>query len=447
MPIPHKNSQENTQEEKIEPPKNKKIKLKPSKDPEDKYKEKNINENEDLILDQALEDIYDFGNENNSENQNKNKQKNISLGIYRKIAFTFIFLTIALLAVISYFALVKVQISVTPAKEEFNSNLIFDLYDEEKIPADASAMKGVVKEIEISDEQIYFATGKKILSQNIVGKVTLINKYNKSQPLVASTRLLSPDNKLYRLKQTVEVPAGASVEAEVYADKVSPEMAIGPTHFTIPGLWSGIQDKIYAESEADFTYKEDAELFILDSDIENALSAEKTALSAKAVKEIDDEYGKYSNLIYQINPESVILNTEAKSGDKKGEFKVSGKAKVLVVAFDSDKLFELAKSKIGETVPVNKKLIGLDKESFGYNLDNYSLEDGKASISTKFKGLITFNDQSNILEKEKLLGLTKAQIEDYLSSRPDIESFEVKFYPPFIKKVSHLADRIIIEIK
>jgi hypothetical protein len=59
---------------------------------------------------------------------------------------------------------------------------------------------------------------------------------------------------LFRLKQPVDVPANGQVTDEIYTDNTSQDMSIGQTSFTIPGLWSGLQDKIYAQSNAAFTY-------------------------------------------------------------------------------------------------------------------------------------------------------------------------------------------------
>ena len=400
----------------------------------------------------SLDDIYDFkeeGVESEKETSKKEFEKapKIHLNLYRKIAFTFIILTVGLLLAIFYFAFIKVTIYLTPAQETFNNNIVIDVYDIDKYKniEQEHGASGVIKNFEIEASENYPATGKKIIDEEITGKVSIINKYTKNQPLVATTRLLSPEGKLYRIKETVNVPVGGSVEVEIYADKLDPEMAIGPTHFTIPGLWSGIQDKIYAQSAEAFQYKENADKFILEADIENAMINLKQEIAAKAKKEINEMYANYDNIIYEINEDSIEKTIQAKVGEKKNQFLATAKAIASVIAFNKNTVNEFAYAKMLQDIPDDKKLIKINQESFKYNLNNYNTKENTASVGVSFSAEVSLsNEIGAILEKEKLLGLSKTQVEQYLSGRGDIENFRVEFFPSFIQKVPKLIDRIII---
>lgn len=94
-------------------------------------------------------------------------------------------------------------------------------------------------------------------SQKARGFVTIYNYYNKPQPLVTSTRLLSPSGLTFRIDENINVPSSSVVNGEVVpgeirvsitADKIGPEYRIEPSKFSIPGLWVDLQDKIYGES-------------------------------------------------------------------------------------------------------------------------------------------------------------------------------------------------------
>lgn len=80
------------------------------------------------------------------------------------------------------------------------------------------------------------------------GVVTLSNRTASDQPLVATTRLLSDEGVLFRLRDATEIPAGGSVDATVYADEAGSAGNVGPSHFTIPGLPTSLQDDIDAAS-------------------------------------------------------------------------------------------------------------------------------------------------------------------------------------------------------
>ena len=61
-------------------------------------------------------------------------------------------------------------------------------------------ISGSVHELNLEITKTYRTTGEEYIGEEISGKVFLINNYTKDQPLVATTRLLTADNKLYRLK-------------------------------------------------------------------------------------------------------------------------------------------------------------------------------------------------------------------------------------------------------
>lgn len=90
------------------------------------------------------------------------------------------------------------------------------------------------------------------------GTVIITNNFSSAaQPLVATTRLLSAEGKLFRLVEGVTVPGRREgengepgvVEASVVADQSGSDFNIAPTTFTIPGFQGGPKfEKITARS-------------------------------------------------------------------------------------------------------------------------------------------------------------------------------------------------------
>ena len=386
---------------------------------------------------------------NNYDNHMENipQTSGRSVKLYRKIAVSFIFLTLILLAVIFYFSFVKVTIILEPNQERISSNFIFDVNNGEVENSTNSSVNGVVEAMAIEDEGTYPSNGETTIGEEVTGKVKIINNYTKNQPLVATTRLLTPDNKLYRIEKTVNVPAGGSVEVDVYADKPSKEMAIGPSKFTIPGLWAGLQDKIYAESYEDFEYAQKIEKYVIQSDIDDAIFDLKKRLVEKAKSEVNEKFNEYDQVLFEIDDSSIVSDTDTEVGDEVGEFDVSVRASVLVVAFDEEKLVNLAEQKFILALPENREIVDFNKEDITYTLNNYDKENESASINATFEGMAGVKDGSKIIEIDKILGLNEKQLEAYLSSLPEVSSFEVRFFPSFVKKVPKLVDRIEIEIK
>jgi len=262
--------------------------------------------------------------------------------------------------------------------------------------------------------------------------------------LVATTRLLTADNKLYRLKKSVIVPAGGEVEAEIYADKISAEMAIEPTRFTIPGLWAGMQDKIYAESRKPFTYQQKVEKYVRASDVQLANQEANTLLLERA-KEFKPLRSQDGTLYKVIDPVETVLS--AKVGDKAEEFSMTTKAKVVVVSFSQEEVSRLAVAKLNILVPDDKELADFKADNLSYSLENYDEETQVATIKTSFSGLMILKSNAEVIERERLVNLNADQISTYLNEYPEIGNYELEFYPSFIKKAPHLVDRIQIKIK
>lgn len=379
-------------------------------------------------------------------------RNNRSVNIYRRIAYFFIFLVFILLVTSAYFLLTKVTIILVPDQERMSNNLIFDVQDNDSnASVSHTNVVGVVKTIKVKYEKSYPASGSEVIGKEAVGKVTLFNSYSKNQMLVATTRLMSAGGDLFRLKNTVNVPAGGEVEAEIYADVPSPEMAIGPTKFNIPGLWAGLQDKIYAESTEKVVYQQKIKKHITQDDIDNGIRDMRQQLLIKAKEEINKSYSDYDEIIYNIDDDSISSSIDAEVGDELDEATINMSADVIVVAFNADESSKLAELKLVSSLPDNKELISFDKENIIYSLNNYDSADGVATINATFEGKVSLKENSTVIDKEKIIGLNQKQLEAFLGDMPDISGFDIKFYPAFLpeflKKVPRLPERIEVKVK
>ena len=406
-------------------------------------------------MSQSKKEIYDFNDEEwqdeeilDVEDVKKSKGGRRSLGIYRKIAVSFVLATLLLFGFIAFLYMVKVTITITPNKEKINTNVILDVLDTEKFSElkNENSIFGVVKEFEIEHSRDFETTGKRVIDDEITGEVEVVNNYTKTQPLVASTRLLTPDNKLFRIKETVSVPAGKSVMVEVYTDKPSKEFAVEPTTFVIPGLWSGIQDKIFARNDKAFIYQENAKRFVTNADILDAKEMVKEEILAKAEKEVGAMYSEYDKFIYKLSDDiNETINVNAL--DETDTFGVKMTAKVSIVAFNNEPIEELAQTKISNELADGAKLVQIFEKSIEHHLDNYSTETGIASVNSFFSGNVAYNKEGTLFEKEKILGLTKKQLEEYLKGLPSIKNYTIRFQPGFIERVPNVIDRIEILVK
>jgi len=410
-------------------------------------------ENEEETFDAELEEQAqheirypedDTSVESDSLSYNDNLGRSVSL--YRKIAYFFIFLVAALLVFIFFFSVVKTTIVLIPDQERIQNNVIFDIYDKDNSGAGEATIKGLVRKLELEKSKVYPATGTRVIGQEAVGEVTIYNNYSRNQPLVATTRLLSTNDELFRIKKTVNVPAGGSVDVEIYADDPSPEMAIEPTRFTIPGLWAGLQDKIYAESKEATVYKKKTNKRITREDIDNGIRELKQKLLDEAKLELGEAYNDYTEVIYNIDENSVKTEVDGEVDEEKDEFEITVRAAIVAIAFNGDQAVSLAKQKFDTSISENKELLNFN-EDIDYSLDNYNVKQGVATINASFEGRVSLKENSEIINKDKIVGLKESQLKVYLDSLPGIAGYEIDFYPSFIRKVPKLVDRIIVKIE
>lgn len=86
------------------------------------------------------------------------------------------------------------------------------------------------------------------------GKITINNAQAAPQTLIKNTRFETPAGLIFRIHDSVSIPAGGSIVATVYADVGGADYNIGATTFTVPGLkGSSAFDQVTAKSDAAMT--------------------------------------------------------------------------------------------------------------------------------------------------------------------------------------------------
>jgi len=377
-----------------------------------------------------------------------NFKSNESKNIYKKIAVSFIVLTLILVAAVLYFGFSKLTIVIIPSQEKItNASTIEIVNQASNSTLTLNQAYGIVKEMPVEQTKEFVASGKEILGEEVVGKVIIFNNYTKNQPLVATTRLLTNDNKLFRLKNTVNVPAGGKIEAEVYADIAKPEMAIGPSKFILPGLWAGIQDKIYAESKEAMKYSQKTKYKITQSDIDNAVSQLKNDLLANAEKQAGQTYKDYTKALFKVDNNSVVQEVSGKVGEEKEKFSIKVKVMVAVVAFNDDEIYNQIKAKLTEELADDKEISKFDKQDVIYTLVSFDIAQTTAIVSVDSTAQASLKDSAKIIKKNNLTGLNFEQLKTYLNGLPEVAGYQINFSPSFIKKAPDLVDRIEVKIK
>jgi hypothetical protein len=181
------------------------------------------------------------------------------------------------------------------------------------------------------------AQAEQQVEERASGKITVYNAYSAAvQRLIKNTRFQSEGGKIFRIRESIEVPGKKSdtepgtIEVAVYAEEPGADYNIDPSNFTIPGFAKLPQEgKVYAKSTAAMsggfagtrrTVEESARQAAL-KELEQQLRDE---LLAAAFESKDKPQGYYlfkEAVFFEFNP----LPDEEVSGQDQVTLKLTGK--------------------------------------------------------------------------------------------------------------------------
>ena len=372
------------------------------------------------------------------------KQRPPAVKLYRRIAFSSVILTVLTIALVAYLSFVKAHIKIYAASKGVNTDFVVDIV---KVSTAANQVEGklIEKSYEKTEEFTPSAEGTTVPGK-AGGEVILYNKYSQDQPLVATTRLLSTDGKLFRLNDSVTVPAGGEVKAMVSADEEGKDFEIGPGRFTIPGLWSGLQDQIYAESKSAMTGGEVTVIAVSEEDLDNA----ETALSEQMYEQIKAEMldenvdPRFSRSAFTYIVEEKVSDTEP--GEEKDKFTIKLVINVIGAFFNDQQMDDVIRAKLDESLGKDYLVGDISNENTMYSVNDYDMESGIANVLVEAEAEAMLRETSRVLDKQKITGLSVKDAEAYLIGSPLIEKVEITTRPFWIGRLPNLEDHIDYEI-
>ncbi len=362
--------------------------------------------------------------------------------VNRQITVGFVLVTITLIIIIAYFSLSKAIIYITPSLYPIEVTTELQILPEVTSTLTSSnILPGIVTSTILSSQKEFFPTEKTITQEKASGIVTIINNYSRNQTLVATTRLLSPKNLLYRTTETVVVPAGGRVNVLIVADQPGDEYETDSSNFIIPGLWEGIQDKIYAVTDKKISKQTITSLAITPQDLEKAKDELITNIDKRAKQEIinRDDYFTTTNITL------ISTSTTHPVGAEVDSYEMKITAKVDIVSFNKVDLENLAVNNLKNSLPEKQSYLNHDSDSLTYSVIDYSLNPPSANIKVSIKGTATA-DILDDFTKNDILGFSEQDILDYFKNKFDITNIQVNFFPSWVKSVPPLEDHVEIKI-
>lgn len=368
--------------------------------------------------------------------------------LLKKISVTFVALTILLILIIVYFSFSKATIIITSNFEKVKTD--FTVLAKETLEPQNLNMIPTNFFESIKEEQDVFLAQETnaTIEARATGVATIFNQTSINRRLIATTRLLSPDNILYRLKENVFIPAKGKIEIEIYADQLGKKNEIlKETHFIIPGLPKQTQNEVYAKNDKPIIISSKKIRIVTEKNIKDAMNELKEKILKKIQKEIDEsfEFEKNHSIPSLFVSEIIEIKKDAEIGEQKDEFNLGIKLKITSIKFDEKKLLEMAKAKLLEKISSYQELTN-PLQNFTYLIEKYDSKTKSAIIKVHLEGMPTLNSKSEILNKNKLIGLKKKELKEYFSQFNEIQKAEIKFSPFWIKKIPKIKEHVEIII-
>jgi len=370
-----------------------------------------------------------------------------------------LFLSILILAgIFSYFQLPtnrwvgEARIEIWPVAEvlNFKEDLTVKVALEESDPAlwvKAGAIPGKFLEEEQTLSQQFPTTGKLLKEVKAEGTIRVYNNYRESIGLVANTRFLSAEGKLFHSKERIYIPSKGFREVKVQAAEPGPDYNIKPSTFSIPGLvgypsYTSVYGKSFSLMTGGFRGEVPQ---VLQNDLDQAknILVEKLKKAGREVL-VSQAEPNFILLDQALKQEVLEASSIAQAGAELEQFIFQVKLKSKALVFAKNQLENFAKEFILGQIPASKKLDGKSLK-INYSPKSVDFQTGKILLSLEFSAKIYSDINFKDLKKE-LRGKSEDRVKTILAKKPEISKAEVKFWPFWVKKIPENIEKIKIEL-
>lgn len=358
--------------------------------------------------------------------------------------------------VTSYFSRVQITINFNKTPWIYEKSFLADKAVS-KIIADKNILQAeVFVPPQKNIVEIFKASSIKTVSAKASGKITIYNAYSSvPQSLVATTRFVAPDGKVFRLNQKVTVPGAlikngkitpSSIMADISADQAGPDYNVGPIpKLTIPGFkgspkYDGFYGEITGSLSGGFIGQRGVPT---PDDISGAKDKVTNDLrAALSSSSILINYPPGFKILDGAIQLAVTKLTVGENTEDKSNFTVFGEASVKAIGFrESDLksfLLLLAKKDNPDTV--------FDKLELTYGDVSPDFKNEKLSFSLKAQGVLKPDFPTSDF-RGKILSRSIGDVRSLVSGIGGLSSAKVSVWPFWLreapadpKKVDIFAD-------
>lgn len=366
------------------------------------------------------------------------------------------------LAIFCYFTLVEAEINLWLGTEISALQLKITADQEAR---EVSVLENVIPARILQKEKTvtesFQSSGQILKETKAEGTIRVYNDYSTSpQVLVATTRFVSADGKVFRTPIAVTVPGGkyeegkfvsGEIDIKVIADQPGLAYNIGPSTFSIPGFaGTDRYTKFYAKSFQTMQGGSQEEAFKVTKE---DLAQAETLLTNQAKKECQElllgeiqSVGLYANSDYSSDfPTEIIEKFSLNSpGEEIAEFKFQVKANCQALVFYEQDLEDFALAALAFQVLQGKKVFQ-ESLQIKHSSESVDLSAGQMLVSLDFSAKIYSEIDAYSLTRA-VLGKSLFEAKFLLESQPEIRKAVISFWPFWVKKVPEDSNKVKVNI-
>ncbi|MDP2820823.1 MAG: hypothetical protein Q8O39_01285 [bacterium] len=382
----------------------------------------------------------------------------ISLGInLKKIIFLAVLLGIASVS-FAYAFNVKLNIQLTPIKEDF---LI-----EEKATIEKSAQASDIENLKLSSKpievetiksELYQSAGNKISETKATGIIRVYNNYSETpQALVATTRFLSSDGKLFRTTKKVSIPGAEYkngkltsnyAEVTVEAAEAGEEYNIEPATFSIPGFAGTAKyTGFYGKSLNKMTGGSRKTIkFVSKNDISKAKNSLEKLVFEEGLKDLQKQVPDGYEIIQGSLEQEIIKDqSNVNEGLEADNFSLKFKAKSKALIISKEELNNLGKKLAFKRLSQDKE-INPSSLAVNYGISDFDSGKEKIEINLEIKGeSFTKINTDALFEEIKTQRLSS--LEQILNEKNNFAGIKFEKTPFWLSRVPLDKGKVKIEV-
>ncbi len=412
---------------------------------------KAISELEELVRSKDEPEIF----QEQEEKPKKKKKKSTKI-----LTWTVILFLAAFFIYWAFYIAPSAIINIFTKKVDWNTQITLTVNKSINQP-DVSSLQipGEILNVPVNAALQFTPTGKKYLERKASGTATIFNAFSSApQVLVATTRLQTPDGKIYRLVNKVTVP-GAIVSGgkitpsslpnvQIVADKAGPDYNSGAIEkLTIPGFsgtprFQGFYASIPSGVSGGFIgnglYPTDSDVAKAKSQIQSAIV---DALSAKLLTQIPDGYTYVSSTI-STSTIKVTVNTNV---DSSNQFSAVGDGQEQVVVFKESDIVGVLRSLAQKNASLPQDYVEQSK-TIQYQNPTVDWKLGKMTLPINYSAVYWHPIDPDQI-KSAVAGKSSSDLKDYILNLPGVDKVSVSFKPFWVNGVTSDLNKINIVVQ